>query len=338
MGPSIGRSLQEGFRAANRSWPGIAFLAGSWVLVALVVVLAILATRPPAEIFQADRGEPSQAPATVPAAPPQPAPLDTPPDEAEDVFNQLESAEPIPGAPAPDGAAERSRIIEAWFGGAWPLLLIALLLFIAANVWLNGGQIAYLAKRITTQSARLAEFWATGTKVFGSLFGAWCLAVFGIGALALIVSLLGFLLSLLSQAAPQWVSTALGALVGLGLFIGMVWIAVRLLFWFIAVVMDQAGPVAGLKASLRATQGRWWRVAGLGLVVMALSFGVSAVFGVVEWLGRSLGGGGGAALVLLSNLAGIVANLYLGFAVTGTFVRYYADTKSPATPGPSAAA
>ena len=365
MAPRIGRALQDGFRAANHSWPGIALFAGSWVVVALVGALAVLATQPPPAVFE-NPGTEQTNDAMVPPAPPVPAgpmvpavPSSTTQDTS--VFDQLESAEPVtgavpsaapeppPAAPQPDAAtndaaaeraSERSQIIETWFGRAWPLLLIALLLFIAANVWLTAGQIAYLVKRVTTGTARVAEFWTTGRQVFGSLLGAWCLAIFGVGALALGIALLGFLMSLIGRAAPRWLSAFLGALLGLALFAAMLWLAVRLLFWFIAIVMDRVGPVGGLQGSWRATQGRWWRAAGLGLAVMILSFAVSAAFGLIEWAGGRAGAGIGPVLVMISNVAGIIANLYLGFLVTGSFVRYYADLKedlkSSAVPAPSA--
>ena len=362
MAASIGRALQDGFRAANRSWPGIGFFAGSWIIVALIGAVTVLATQPPPAVFEGQQGEPAEAP-SAPSAPPVPVgptvPATTPPDaSAQDanVFNQLESAEPptataessaTPPAVADadraaetERAAERSRVIESWFRRAWPLLLIALLLFIAANVWLTAGQIAYLVKGVITGTARIGEFWTAGRDAFGSLLGAWCLAIFGVGGLALCLALLGFVMSLISGAVPRWLSAIIGALLGVTLFAGMIWLAVRLLFWFIAVVMDRLGPVAGLKASWRATQGRWWRAAGLGLAVMALSFLVSAAFGLIEWVGGRLGAGLGPMLVLLSNVAGIIANLYLGFWVTGAFVRYYADLKadlqSSPTPAPSA--
>ena len=207
------------------------------------------------------------------------------------------------------------------------MLLIAILLFIAANVWLTGGQIAYVGKLVTVGSTRVAESWTTGLKIFSSLLGAWCLAVFGVGALALLIALLSFLMSLVANAAPKWVSAPVGVLIGLALFVGMIWLGVRLLFWFVAIVLDGAGPVAGLKASWRATRGRWWHVAGLGLAVIALSFAISGVFGLLERAGGALGTAGNM-LVMLSNVGGIIANLWLGFWVTAALVQYYADAKA----------
>lgn len=337
MEPTIGRSLQEGFRTASRSWSGMAFFAGSWIAVTLVVVLSILITRPPAEIFEKEAAAPRPAaslPDTAPPLPPAEVGLTEPgttPADGGDVFHQLESTEPPPAAPADDNA-ERSRIIEEWFGRAWPMLLISILLFITANVWLNGGQIAYLLKRVTAQQAPVAEFWTTGVRAFGALFGAWCLAVFGVGALALLIFLLAFVMSRIGQAAPSWLTGLFGIVLALALFGGLIWAAVRLVFWFIAIVAEQAGPVAGLKTTLRMTRGRWWRLFGLIAVLMLISFGVSAIFGAVEWAGKAVGGGIGSVIELLSNLAGVVVNLFLGFAVTSALVRYYVDAKSSSGP------
>ena len=50
MGPSITRSLGQGFRAASRSWAGIGFFAGSWILVGVCVLFAVAMTGIPEEL------------------------------------------------------------------------------------------------------------------------------------------------------------------------------------------------------------------------------------------------------------------------------------------------
>jgi hypothetical protein len=352
MGPSIGRALSEGFRAANRSWAGIGFFAGVLLLVTVISLITIASTRPPARQFPLedkylDVNALTPAPTAPPAAPPAaPAPEATPPSPSGDVnlFNQLETTQPPPASaaaetpspvaqptpllPATDTAAERTDEQERadWLGRAWPVVAAVFLLMLVANVWLSGGQIAYLAARVSHQPAKLSVFWQEGTRVFGRLLGTWGLMMGAGAALLLVLALLGAALSPL----PEGVRKVLGVLLVSALLAVGIWLVVRLSFWFIAVVVDRVGPVAGLKASLRATQGRWLKTAGLGLLVALISIGVSLAFGLVEGLGNLIGGGAAVVLGVAGNLAGLVASLYIGFAALAAFIQFYRDVKGQA--------
>lgn len=345
MGPSIGRALSEGFRAANRSWAGIGFFAGVLLLVTVISLITIASTRPPARQFPVREEESVIAPA--PAVPPSPASEATPPAASGDVdlFNQLETtqpppapaaaetpspvAQPAPPLPATETAAERAdeRARADWLGRAWPVIAAVLLLMLVANVWLSGGQIAYLAARVSHQPAKLSMFWQEGTRAFGRLLGTWGLMMGAGAVLLLALALLGAALSPL----PEGVRKVLGVLLVLALLAVGIWLVVRLSFWFIAVVVDRVGPVAGLKASLSATQGRWLKTAGLGLLVALISIGVSLVFGLAEGLGNLIGGGAAVVLGVAGNLAGLVASLYIGFAALAAYIRFYQDVKGSAT-------
>jgi hypothetical protein len=355
MEPSIGRALSDGFRAANRSWAGIGFFLGTLLLMTVISLVAIASTNPPAPPVP---GAESPA-APVPVAPTPPAvepPASTsaadsaPPAASGEVnlFNQLETAQP-PVAPAavPQLAAsdpvsasaapaavaqtdEQTRAFREWFGRAWPLALFILLLMLVMNVWLSGGQIGYLAAQVSHQPAKLSALWQEGTRAFGRLLGAWALLMGAGAALLLVLALLASLLSPL----PQGVRGVLGVVVLLAALAAGAWLVVRLAFWFIAVVVDRVGPMAGLKASWRMTQGRWLKTAGLGLLVGLISIGVSLIFGLVEGLGRLIGGWAAVGLGLVGNLAGIVASLYIGFAALAAFIRFYQDVKGQAAASP----
>jgi len=351
MGPGIKRSIVEGFRAANRSWLGIGFFAAGLAAVTVLAIGLILATSPPPELFEptepaaalpaielmesafaqeespASPEEPAAQPEETPAAT-EPAPVDE--DEA-DLFDELEETEeaapPLPEAAAPAVPADdeaRARVIGQWFGRAWPLLLIALLLAAAGNVWLNGGQIGYLAKQVSGQRAPVSEFWVAGSRAFFPLCGAWALSLLAvavvIGVLALITALLAVL--------PDPARAVLGVLVTIGFLIGFVWLIVRLAFWFIAIVVDRVGPIAALKASFKASRGRWWRLVGLGLLMALISYVAWLPFALVEWLGARLDGGAAMALGLIGNIGGIIVSLYVGFAALAAYLRFYVDTKA----------
>ena len=70
------------------------------------------------------------------------------------------------------------------------MLLLVALCAVAAFLWLYGGQIGYLAQRVTTQQASLSTFWAAGGRAFWPLVGASLLALLVFGGALLAVVLL----------------------------------------------------------------------------------------------------------------------------------------------------
>ena len=347
MEPRIGQSLIEGFRAASRSWAAIGVLIGCWIAVFLIAVICLVLTNPPAELFQ--ERPPTAAISAAPAGgSPQ---VREAPKAGTDLFTQLAqtptepvspdaaapaaAAAPQPEGPAADpAAAQARRVVTQWFRRAWPMLLVCFLLVMAANLWLTGAQIGYLAKRMSGGPAPLSEFWRSGTRAFGALLGATLIFGLVLVVLALALGLISWLFALLGPVAPKALVGVLSVIVGLGMLMGFVWVLVRAVsFWFIAVVVDQLDPMAGLKAGLRVTRRRFWRVLGLGLLVLLISYGVWLPFGVLEWISTQFGGGLGEAGRLLSNLLGGLASVFVGFAVSAAFIRFYQGARagSPAT-------
>jgi len=254
MGPTIGRSIGQGFRAANASWAGMAVFGASWLLVGLVAFVGVAVTNPPREVFEEREAATPEAilpdvtapELSAPETAPQPAPSEPPAPEAPapeaaappetagtDLFEQMERApEAAPAepdaaaptvAPAPDledlaaaDDARRDRLFNEWFGRAWPVLLVCALLILGAGVWLNGGQIGYLVQRVSTGQAKVTDLWRTGAKAFGALLGAWMLSILGAGALLLLFSSFGFLFQALPAAMPDWLVAALAILLLVG--------------------------------------------------------------------------------------------------------------------------
>lgn len=383
MEPGIGRSIREGFRAANRSWAGMGFFLGCWFLVTMIAVVLLSLTRPPQELFQ----QRTELPAGERTLTPPVLPATSQPTHKTDMFKQLASTESTPApagdtttatatvtatttpssdvtkaalpaaaAPTPASeaakvampaatpaksaetikrqrAAEQDRIVADWFKRAWPALLFCVAMFIVVNVWLSGGQIGYLAKLVNRQPATVSDFVATGTASFGTLLGASLVLLLALGGLSLLVALVVVLLSALSRVTPGWFVGILGLLLGLGAIIGLLWLFVRAAFWFIAIVIEHQGIVNGLKASFRASRGRWWPVAGLGVVMVAIGYGVWVPFGILEWVGNLIGGGTAVGLGLISNVVGLVASLYVGFTTLAAYLCFYTDAKTtPAQP------
>ena len=350
MGPGIKRSIVQGFRTANRSWAGVgiyaAGMAGVVIIGVVLAVIGILLTNPPPEVFQeaASTMRPI-SPAQNAAQPAAPAPQDAAKQEATEavnLFDQLEETDDAASASSEmvattvgdseqeDAATtqareeQRVRVTQQWFGRAWPVFVVCLFLLLAGNIFLSGGQIGYLAKQVTAGYATVGELWAAGKRAFFPLLGGSLLSLVGIGAFALILLLVSWLL----RPFPEGVRNALGLLVVAALFTGLVWAMVRLSFWFIAIVADALTPVAALKASFRMTQGRWWRVAGLGALIGFISYAVSLPFAFFQWLGSTTGSTASLAIGALGSLVGTIVGLYVGFAAIAAYLRFYEDVKA----------
>ena len=365
MEPGVGRSIQQGFAAAAKSWAGIGMFAIGWIVLAAVAIGGVLLSRPPAALTTepgtrqsssaGGRGSPaaegggaaltpSSETSTTPSAGAPATPTDTTA-PASDLFNQLSSAKDVPAAAPPvvdpesvplparaqDDTAKRDRQIGEWFGHAWPLLLVTFLLVAAGNLWLTGGRIGYVAKRVTSGQTSVSEFIASGGRAFLPLLGGTGLSLAAAAVLMLAGVLLAVALSALGGSAPAWLGIILG-IIGvvllIAIFVSLIWLMVRLSFWFVAIVADRLGPMAALRRSFRVTRGRWWQILGLALVASAISFSVWLPLGLLEWLGGLMGGTGAAIVGVVVNLAGLIAGLFLGFAMLGAYVRFYEDAKA----------
>lgn len=348
MQPAVGRTIGQGFRTAGRSWAGIGVFAGGWLLLWVVVTVLIALTGVPRELIvppppvsevpappeglrgPAVQGAPSPADLfgqmSTPPGAQQPAPAETAvtPPQASIPTQATQAA-----APQAQGAAARERALAEWLGRAWPVLGLCVVVYVAVSLWLTGGQIGYLAKRVTTQQARLSEYWTASTKAFGSLLGASLLLLLALAALVLLLSLFGAMFSPLSRTAPTGLRVALGLMVGAAVLVGLVWVAVRLSFWFIMIVVDRLGPLASLKASFRATRGRWWRVFGLGASLWLISLVAYGGFMLLNALAGFVGGLGEVVIILLGVLLYLVAYVYLEFTRMAAYLHFYEAVRAP---------
>ena len=306
MTPSIGRSIREGFRAANRSWAGIGFFAASWCVTLVIVVGGVVLTRPPK---------------TGDVAAPAPS------SAATQAPNSPETASPAQPRPTD----EQQRLVGEWIGRAWPILLLCVLLFVGVSLWLYGGQLGYLAKRLSGEPTRVSEFWTAGSRTFGSLLVAFLLALLMIAGAALGIILLVWAGDLLSRALPGWLLILLGVIAWGGALFGLLWLGIRLVFWSVAVVLDRLSALAGFRASFRVTRGYGWKILGFVLLLGAINFGAQMVFRALQALGLILGGTGALALIAIVFVANLVAFFYLNFATLAAQVRYYQDAKSTPT-------
>jgi hypothetical protein len=348
MEPRIRHAIGHGFRTANRSWGGMGVFAGGVLAIMLVAVLCLAVSDPPPEVFQEPLAAETMAPPEAPDAEEalagaldeeaaagegieQPSAEPESDERQPTLFDQLETVEPSPrpAAAAAVTVEEQERAAQEWFGRAWPLLLLALLVVMVGNVWLSGGQIGYVANQVTVQRATIREFWSAARRSFLPLLAAATILLAALGALAVVVAAL----SLLLDGLPEGVQTVLGILLAFGLSAGLLWLVIRISFWFIAIVADEKELLAGLRASMEVTRGRWWRVAGLALLLFLISYGAGLPGDLLVWLGVSIGGGAEPWLGALGGLLKALFGLYVGFAAMGAYVRFYEDAKAATAGG-----
>lgn len=318
MAPAIRRSIGQGFQAANRSWPGMGVYAGGWGLIFAVAVLGLLVTGVPREAVEGPQG--GERPSVD-----QTAGLDdtaTPDTAADPAAAAIED----PAAEPPDPEDDAQAAMADWTSRAWPVLALLGLLTLAASTWLYAGQIAYMASRVRGQAATVAIFVSGATAAFGRLLATSLLMLAAVGATGLIIVAAGLMLG----ALPETVSGVLGGILLAAATAGVVWLMVRAAFWFIAVVADGRGPVAGLKASLAVTKGKWLKTFGLLASLFGIALAALVVSNLLTGIAEVLGGPGGLALqVVVTILQVVVLNLYFGFAFIAASIRYYEDAKAP---------
>ena len=319
MAPAIGRSIGEGFRVANKSWAGIAVYAGGWMLVGLGAALVFMVAGSVAPIPEELARELSRAQQVAPA----PASETT----AQPVAAVSPQQQPVTSSQAATTNNQERLMALAmpWLGRAWPFVVMLVIGFMVGASWLYAGQLGYVTARVRNGSSPVSELWRAGARAVWPLLGSSLLSLAAGVLVALVIGLVAWLASLL----PQALGVALGLLAVLVALVPIVWALVSVAFWFIAIVADRLGPMGGLKASVRLVRGRWWKTCGLLACLALIALAIALPLGILEGVGKTIGGVGGGVLVFAANLLQLlVVNLYFGFVFVAACIRYYEDAKA----------
>ena len=138
--------------------------------------------------------------------------------------------------------------------------------------------------------------------------------------------------------------TALAVLVGIvgfiGLFIGTIFVAIRLIVAVPVVVLEKVGPVTALRRSWQLVAGNWWRMFGIYLLTAVV---VAVITGIIEipfTIARYAVEGGASSLGVLASTAapsvlalivggigGIIATTITRPVSSGVSVLLYADLR-----------
>lgn len=117
--------------------------------------------------------------------------------------------------------------------------------------------------------------------------------------LSTLIALLGVFLAAMIAAVVLNFIPILGMIASLVLFVFL-----YVIFWVVipVAVVERPGPIASLKRSTDLTKGNRWRILGIILILVVISFGINIIGFVLMFLGPAIGG---ILQGLLSALVGI---------------------------------
>ncbi len=287
--PTVNRSLQLGFEAANRSQEGILFYISIFLLV-VILPLPLNALFHLTEISTRDllRVINTLSPSLVRTDQLIFAPANL----------ELDAASLI---------VARGAFIDQ-LREMWPISLLYLFLLAGVSIWLYGGQIGYLSRQLREGRSEICEFWKSANPVFFSLF-------------FILIFLGAVYLTLMRLLAPYL--AVLGPAEAIFIFFAEAVIGIALMLWLIIVVVEKVSAIEALKRG-----GIFFKRHGLKYVAICLILGLVSVllrlvFGYVDYSNPAKMPSLLAASMFLHKLT----YFYLQFIFTAELIQYYFDAK-----------
>jgi hypothetical protein len=208
-----------------------------------------------------------------------------------------------------------------------PVYLVSLIL----QAILTGMLAAVIGSGILGRKLTIGQAWREVR--IGSLIGA--------AGLLLLFSILPFvpvalLVTVFVVAHAGVAAAGLGAILGLGAFVGYIIIGVRLCLTMPAVVLERLGPWQAIRRSWRLSRGSSWRLFGIKLLTLVI-IGIATIVIEIPFLlaGGSFAVGGvltalrsaTVLAVLLTVIGALVASTLMQPMKTGVSVLLYLDTR-----------
>ncbi len=308
MNPSIGTCVKSGLRTANQSIPAIAISMAAWIVaVALSIVLLFAAAAPFGAVkkLAQDRARNQKPPVTSQLNPPP------------SVIQPQTTPRPV----SPEEKAVRGWIVKP--GTIFSLSLI-IILWISMVLWLRGGQIGYLSRKIRDNRASAGDFFSWGVKSFIPLLGARIISLAVVLAPILLYTLLAFLAS---KIFPKVVAGLFIFLGFIALVYAIIWVALKLVFYAISIASDRKGPLQALTFNLALTCGRMLHILCLLLVFSLFHFGLSLGNGFFGFAAK-LAGHGAFMVRIVGFVVSSIAGVYLDYFKTAACITYYDAAKN----------
>ncbi|MTE22762.1 hypothetical protein [Microbacterium sp. ZXX196] len=185
-----------------------------------------------------------------------------------------------------DTVSPTSPEFEQLMWGATAIVLIASLVMAfalaAVTILAQGVVVAEVAHAALGERAPLSRLWRRVGPAFWRLFG-YSLLVALATTLALALLAVPAVALALVNTPPAWVAFVFVILAAiLGGFVVYAWLGTKLFLVPSAIVLEGAGPIAGIRRSWALTRGRFWATFG---VVAILAVITNTAAGVVSGLG-----------------------------------------------------
>ncbi|HWC23393.1 MAG TPA: glycerophosphoryl diester phosphodiesterase membrane domain-containing protein [Flexivirga sp.] len=168
-----------------------------------------------------------------------------------------------------------------------------------AGVFLAGMLTAVVAEAVLGRRISIGQTW---TKVRGRLLPL--LGMTLLLALAVIVAAgiyIG-LIVLLALGGNEAITVMIAIVLGIILFVAIVWAAIKVSLAAPAVVLERAGPVTAIRRSWGLSGGQWWRIFGITLLAQLIVGTISNVVqlpGAAVLIGTSDGAGNPNVLAVI---------------------------------------
>lgn len=168
-----------------------------------------------------------------------------------------------------------------------------------AGVFLAGMLTAVVAEAVLGRRISIGQTW---TKVRGRLLPL--LGMTLLLALAVIVAAgiyIG-LIVLLALGGNEAITVMIAIVLGIILFVAIVWAAIKVSLAAPAVVLERVGPVAAIRRSWGLSGGQWWRIFGITLLAQLIVGTISNVVqlpGAAVLIGTSDGAGNPNVLAVI---------------------------------------
>ncbi|MFI1183674.1 hypothetical protein ACH4UT_29595 [Streptomyces sp. NPDC020799] len=161
-------------------------------------------------------------------------------------------------------------------GIAWAIGLIG-------SIIATGMLMVMVSHAILGRTTSIGEAWRSARPQLGRLCGLLVLLPLMVCAVLTVGLALGLLVA---AAGAESAGAALALLGGLGSVAAGVWLWIRYSLAVPALMLEKQGVVASMRRSAKLVRGAWWRVFGVQLLAVALTFVVSMIaqmpMGVVE--------------------------------------------------------
>ena len=153
-------------------------------------------------------------------------------------------------------------------GNITPLMQLIQFVWFIAQIFISMG-LVYMSIRIVRGEKIAWTDFKTSAKYFSKFLGAAILL--GIPVFVLIIILMAIFVGSAFLSAGSLGGLAgvgiVGMIVGLAVFVGILWYAMVFYFYQYAVIDQNKGPVGALKESFRITKGTRWKLVGFTLLI-----------------------------------------------------------------------